>query len=233
MSEFKLAICRELPVVVIGNKYYLLDTLCRNTRVDGSIVIDNVDFSTGLNVSQSTAEDSSFLSQALGAHINGVLGSDFLCNFHTIVDYRCGSIYVSRMVRDFCGWTSQNLDANWMPIVEMAINGESKRFLLSTGFGISYLRNYKVSSNDLILREYCDGASLQAQHTTDVYRVTASYGPCCIKLRIGQSLPQGLDAFLQGLNADGVVGYDFFSRFKVGLNCFSASFKVCESNGWN
>ena len=231
MSEFKLSICRELPVVEIGYKYYLLDTLCRNTRVDGPVVIDDSDFSTGLDVARSTAEDCSFLSQVLGAHINGVLGADFLCNFHTIVDYRGGSIYVSRRVRDFCGWTAQNLDANWTPIVEMTINSESKRFLLSTGFGIGYLRDFKGSSRDLILREYCDGASLQTQHVTDVFCIRASYGPCCVKLRIGQSLPAGLDAFLQNLHADGVVGYDFFSRFKVGLNCFGASFNVCESIG--
>ena len=230
MSEFKLVTCRELPVAKIGHKYYILDTLWMGTKIGGSVMIDGTDWAD-LTGTRSTEEEQANWSRAIGAHIDGVLGSDFLCGFHTVIDYRGGKLSLSRNVHDFGGVTIQGLDASLRPVLDMTVSGEQKRVLLSTGFGISYFRNFCGSSNDCVLREYSDGASLHAPHVTEVFRAAAFWGPSRINLRIGKCLPSGLDDFLSELNVDGVVGYDFFSRFKVGLNTFSASFAVCESNG--
>ena len=185
MSEFKLVTCRELPVAKIGHKYYILDTLWMGTKVDGPVMIDDTDWAD-LTGSLSTQEEQVNWSRAIGAHIDGVLGSDFLCNFHTIIDYRGGILSLSRNVHDFGGVAIQGLDASLRLVVEMTVSGEQKRVLLSTGFGISYFRDFCGSSNDCVLREYSDGASLHAPHVTEVFRVVAFWGPSRINLRIGK-----------------------------------------------
>lgn len=228
MSDFKLAICCERPIVKIGQKFYLIDTL-GHTMVGDSVVVDNVDWAGACGVLHDNNKVCARLSQSIGVHLDGVLGSDFLCNFHTVIDYSAGSVGMSRCVRNFEGWRACDIDATLAPVVDMTILGKRLKILLSTGFGISYVRGVNRGSDDLVLRGYCDGAPLGFSHITEVFRVAAFFGPSRVVLRIGRDLPPCVNDILDGFHVDGVVGYDFFSRFKVSLDALNTSFMVCES----
>jgi hypothetical protein len=226
MSTFKLVTCRELPIANIEGKYYLLDTLCPKSSLNGSIMIDGSDFANSLDFRQNDEDERVSLTKKVGTRIDGILGTDFLGNFFTIFDYRGGIFHISRHVREFSGLKVNGLDAKLKPIIKISIDGEEKRVLLSTGFGISYFSNICVSSNDWLLRDYRDSASLQVEHITDVFQKEAFLDASRINLRVAKNMPQGLEGFLQGANVDGIVGYDFLSQFKICLNPFDTTFSV-------
>ena len=155
------------------------------------------------------------ISNLLGMHVDALVGNDILSHFNVGIDYAGGTITFSDEVLDLPGAIELPFKLLiGVPNVTMTLQGEEHRFFLDTGAKISYV-SAQMTQGLTPVETASDFYPGFGNFDTPVYNMEASVAGQPFNVRIG-NLPPVLEATLIGLSGTaGVIGYDFFNRFKV------------------
>lgn len=214
MSKFQLELFQGLPIIRDGEHTLLIDTgapssihtssplsFCSNTYNCLSNFM-------GLTVSS--------LSEMLGTEITTLLGADIVSDYAVIFDYSNQEVEFHKQDIEFEGEEVAISRCMGIPIVDLSIDAQRFKFFLDTGAKISYLPESITSSFPSIGREE-DFYPGYGTFTTDCFAIQTSFGGRLFGAKFG-NLPAILQTMLIGGGVDGIIGYDFFTNFRILLD---------------
>lgn len=167
------------------------------------------------------------ISNLLGMHVDALVGNDILKQFHVLIDYAGGTITLGDEAFEMPGAIELPFDMSFgVPKVNMTLQGEERRFFLDTGAKISYVSSRMTQGLESV-ETASDFYMGFGNFDTPIYNMEASVAGQPFTVRIG-NLPPVLEATLIGLSGTaGVIGYDFFNRFKVVLDYTNGKMLLC------
>jgi predicted aspartyl protease len=167
-------------------------------------------------------DDLAASSGALGVHIDGVLGNDFLCKFTVTLDYSAGSVTFDHMPVLHRGVPTKLHRIGNRYFVHLNFDGVSLIFLLDTGTNFSALSNSGWSRLNESKRTLSVINGIRSSGTTATSRLV-----CIHQLTIGgasyENLPMRVQpptsvGFFANAGVDGLLGSDFLKQFVVSLD---------------
>ena len=158
------------------------------------------------------------ISNLLGMHVDALVGNDILQHFNVLIDYAGGSITIADEDLELPGAVALPFELSFgVPKIAMTLQGEEKRFFLDTGAKISYVSSRMTAGLESV-ETATDFYVTIGNFDTPIYNMEASVAGQAFNVRVG-NLPSLLEISLIGLSGTaGVIGYDFFNRFKVLFN---------------
>ena len=167
-------------------------------------------------------DDLAASSAALGVHIDGVLGSDILCNLEATLDYSAGSVTFGSISATHRGVPIRLRKIGNRYFVPLSSDGVSLTFLLDTGTNFSSLSSsgwLRVSQNKkgwpTIDGVRSSGTSASSKlvciHRMSIGR--ASYEKLPMRIQ-----PPTLAGIFANPDVSGLLGSDFLRRFVVSLD---------------
>lgn len=155
------------------------------------------------------------ISNLIGTKIDALVGYNILKHFNLLIDYQEGSITFSDENTELPGATTIPFTAGFgVPRITVNLLGESKSCFLDSGAKISYI--HSKTTQGLTPEGTDSDFYLGFGHfDTPIFPIETSMGDQSLTVRYG-NLPPVLEvSLLTLLNADGIVGFDFFNNFKV------------------
>lgn len=192
----------------------LIDTGSPFSIFDGtSLDFCGRQFPKGLSMCSADA-----ISNLLGMHVDALVGNDILKHFNVLIDYAEGTISFSDESLNLSSAIELPFDMSFgVPKVNMTLQGEERRFFLDTGAKISYVSSQMTQGLESV-ETASDFYMGFGNFDTPIYNMEASVAGQSFNVRVG-NLPPMLEGTLIGLSGTaGVIGYDFFNRFKVQLD---------------
>lgn len=183
--------------------------------------------SAHVNSIKMMTDDLSASSDALGVHIDGVLGDDILRDFVATLDYSAGSVTFDPISARHHGVRIKLRNIGNRYFVDLSSDGVSLTFLLDTGTNFSVLSSSGWSklnqTKDALLA--IDG--IRSSGTSGTSKLV-----CIHQMRIGPASYQNLAmrvepptsaGILANLDVSGLLGSDFLRRFVVSLDLANQS----------
>ena len=198
-------------IIEDNGKTLLIDTGSPFSIFDGaSLDFCGRQFPKGLSMCSADA-----ISSLLGMHVDALVGNDILKHFNVLVDYAEGTITLSDEALNLPDAVELPFDLSFgVPKVNMTLQGEERRFFLDTGAKISYVSSQMTQGLNSV-ETATDFYMGFGNFDTPIYNMEASVAGQSFNVRVG-NLPPILEGTLIGLSGTaGVIGYDFFNRFKV------------------
>jgi predicted aspartyl protease len=167
-------------------------------------------------------DDLAASSGALGVHIDGVLGNDFLCKFTVTLDYSAGSVTFNHIPVLHHGVPIKLHRIGNLYFVHLNSDGVSLIFLLDTGTNFSALSNSGWSRQNESKRALPVIDGVRSSGTTATSKLV-----CIHQLTIGrasyENLPMRVQpptsaGFFANAGVDGLLGSDFLKQFVVSLD---------------
>lgn len=155
------------------------------------------------------------ISGLVGIDIDALVGYDILKHFNLLIDYRGGSITFSDEKMQLPGATTIPFTAGFgIPKITMNLLGKPLSCFLDSGAKISYVTAKSTQG----LTPECSDSDFYlgfGRFDTPIFPIETSVGGQSFTVRYG-NLPPVLEvSLLKLLNADIIVGFDFFNRFTV------------------
>ena len=210
-KEFTINNYDKHLIIEDNGKTFLIDTGSPFSIFD-SAAIDFCGHQFPRGLAMCSATD---VSNLLGMHVDALVGNDILKHFNVCIDYATGTISLSDEALDLPDAIALPFDMSFgVPKISMTLQGEERRFFLDTGAKISYVSSQMTQGLDPI-ETASDFYMGFGNFDTPIYDMEASVAGQPFQVRIG-NLPSVLEGTLIGLSGTaGVIGYDFFNRFKV------------------
>jgi predicted aspartyl protease len=167
-------------------------------------------------------DDLAASSGALGVHIDGVLGNDFLCKFTVTLDYSVGSVTFDHMPVLHHGVPIKLHRIGNRYFVHLNFDAVSLIFLLDTGTNFSALSNSGWSRLNESKRALSVIDGVRSSGTTATSKLV-----CIHQLTIGrasyENLPMRVQpptsvGFFANAGVNGLLGSDFLKQFVVSLD---------------
>lgn len=194
MGVYKIDFYKNVPVIEKDGAKWMFDTGCPFSYPNPMVALNGK------------------ISEFLGVPALRMMGLDQMGEY-LIVDYSEHQIIVAEKRLEFAGKSlSFDLGFSGCPYVNVSIDGHFYDCYLDTGANISYLRN-------LNLKNYTLSESVQECDVmgnlwrTETVCVPAKIADIDFSVRFGDA-SKNL-AFQMGCDKDGVLGFDFFKKFKV------------------
>lgn len=214
MSSFRLDFFDKHPLIKAGEQTILVDTGAPSSlSVNGELRFGEFRHSCDVEIHGITVPG---ISELLGASITGLMGVDILSQYKVLIDYRGGSISFLRGDSSSEAGSASLTNFMGIPIVKLSIDGVERSMFLDSGATISYLQAS-------LLRGYISSGVMDDFHPsygpfkTDLYELETNIAGWEFKAVYGV-LPAPLEEGILRRHAVGVIGYDFFSNFKVLLD---------------
>lgn len=198
-------------IIEDNGKTILVDTGSPFSIFDGtSLDFCGRQFPKGLSMCSADA-----ISDLLGMHVDALVGNDILKCFNVLIDYAESAITLSDEALNLPGAIELPFDMSFgVPKVNMTLQDIERRFFLDTGAKISYVSSQMTQSLESV-ETVSDFYMGFGNFDTPIYNMEASVVGQSFNVRVG-NLPPILEGTLIGLSGTaGVIGYDFFNRFKV------------------
>jgi len=214
MKKFNLEIFDGHPIIQDGENRILIDTGAPSTiHVADNISFGGELFSCSENYMGLTAAS---LSEHLGTKITTLLGTDILSEFRILFDYRNLEVSFSKGEIQLGGEQFELSNFMGIPIIELLVGNQRKKFFLDSGAKLSYLSQSVTNSYTSVGKEE-DFYPGVGKFETDCFDIPTRLGEVEFVARYG-NLPSLLQMTLMLGGTDGVIGYDFFSNFRVLLD---------------
>ncbi len=160
--------------------------------------------------------NSEYLSKEIGSKIHGLLGMDIISKYPILFDLQHGFIFVDDDTQYYTAFSSFDLPFN-MVCIELYVNGQRVRLIVDTGAKISYIDSSLINRHNSIGTEQ-DFSPLFGHFCTNLYK-------CNVHLLQGESIvltfgtpPSLLSDFLKKMKVQGIIGIEFFKRFRLQLS---------------
>ena len=155
------------------------------------------------------------ISNLLGMHVDALVGYNVLKHFAVLFDYGKGEITFSDEGLSLPDAEAIPVDTSFgVPKVKMSLLGHEGLFFLDTGAKISYVASattHRLTPDETDTDFYVGYGDFE----TPIFHLETSIAGKPFRVRYG-NLPKLLECTLMGLSGTkGVIGYDFFSSFKV------------------
>ncbi len=214
MRFFPLHLHEGHPIIESGDDVILVDTGAPTTIH----VRPELDFCSSLHhtATEYMGLNTDRLSEMLGKRITTLLGADILSNHVVFFDYPNGQIGFGPERPEIPARELDLLDLLGVPIIPMTVGGYSVRLFLDSGTRLSYLSRGQTAGLSSVGNED-DFHPVVGRFQTPIFEVPVMWEDTSLKLRFG-NLPPVLEMTLSLGNASGIIGYDFFSRFRVWLD---------------
>lgn len=159
--------------------------------------------------------DSEYLSKEIGGEIHGLLGMDIICKYPILFELRNNFIFVDDDAFYGSSYPSFILPYN-MVCVGLTVNNRFIRLIVDTGAKISYIDSSLVEGQNPIECKQ-DFSPLLGHFSTNIYECEIKHWhDSRIKLSFGTP-PPALSVIFATMNVQGVLGIDFFKRFRLQL----------------
>ena len=194
MTVYKIEFHKNVPVVEKDGAKWMFDTGCPFSYPNPMVYLNGK------------------ITEFLGIPDLRMMGMDKMGKY-LLVDYSGQQIIVAEEKPEFTG-KSLNFDFGFSgcPYINLSVDGHSCECYLDTGAQVSYLRN-------LDLRNYEHSEPVQECDVmgnlwkTETAFVPAKIADMDFSVRFGEADKNM--AFQFGCDKDGVIGFDFFRKFKV------------------
>ena len=165
------------------------------------------------------------LSQLAEIDFTTLMGLDILSEYKVILDYSGGTMTLYEDEKPQFDGTDIILErANGVLLVPAGVLGHRLTLALDTGATLSYIDPDVVRGIQPAGMQ-SDFHPMAGRFETPVYHADTTIGGRRFMTRYGV-LPSFMASVLRITGIDGVVGYDFFSAFKVYLDCMNGILKI-------
>lgn len=158
--------------------------------------------------------DPNAMSEELNQKILGLIGMDIMTKYDNIVfDYHSGQITIDAVIDDRCLSVIPSYNIMGASAVDLLIEGKTARMFMDTGAPTSYISPQFIIGQSA-LEHVHDYHPFYGEFWSDTYQLTTKIQGNDVKMNFG-TLPAILQRPINMMGADGVIGYDLFSRFKL------------------
>lgn len=211
-TTFKIEFVDGYPMIVDGENTIVIDTCCPVTfHEDDTLTFLGTDYTPAKSFRDETLRR---LWDYTDQMFTTWMGMDVLKNYKLVLDYANNEItFLSQDEPGFEGETAKLYDGDGV----YAVKADGwMNMLVDTRSRLSYLsRCFTMSlKTDGQQEEFYHGAG---RFETPLYNLKCDFCGRKFDVTYG-NLPQILDMTLMMAHVDGVLGYDFFKRFKVMLD---------------
>lgn len=214
MEKFQIILFEGLPIISDGENTMLIDTGAPSTiHASDSLHFCSKNYSCTTNYAGTTV---SKISAMLGTNITTLLGTDVLAGYKILFDYKNKVVEFSEQENTFDGKVTTISSFMGIPIITMTIGNQKLNFFLDTGAKFSYLSNSITSSYEIIGVDE-DFHPVLGKFETKYFEISTRFDDYDFTVKYG-NLPPMLQKTLISGKADGIIGYDFFKRYKVVLD---------------
>jgi hypothetical protein len=156
------------------------------------------------------------VSNLLGMRITTLLGTDILSQYKIVIDYRERQFILSENKLEEFGHLIPFDFIQKIPVLELEIKNRKMRFFLDSGAKISYL------DSDLTTHLNSKGQEEDfypgiGSFSTPIYEVLTQIGGHGFNANYG-NLPKNMEQLLRHNQIQGIIGFDFFMNFRVGID---------------
>lgn len=187
----------------------------------GQIVLGNETFNVPSSVLGVTSE---YLSQKVGKEINGLVGMDILNKNPIMISLKDKMMFINddahyeKILRQV-GELSRS---GGLMGIEMLINGQLARMIVDTGAKISYVKGpfvegleSKGEADDFL--PYIGDFKTSLYPCTTTLLFETNHEEVSYKQDFGE-MPPTISKIVSTLNMDGIIGYEFFKKFRLQIN---------------
>ncbi len=177
------------------------------------IEIDNKLWLVDTGASSSFGISSAALAQMTGVECEGILGTDLLHQYDSIIDVPGGemSMATEMLLHDGVSVFMQD-SSSGIPMIYPLIDGIEYKMFLDTGAQLSYFQNHSITDYP-IAGTVEDFHPTIGKFETYTYDVPITLGGITFTLPCGM-LPPNLEKWLP--QSDGIIGNEIFSKRSVG-----------------
>jgi len=145
-----------------------------------------------------------------------LLGMDIIGRYFTVFDYRARTITFSEEPMVMTGQRLEMGQYMNVPIIQVQVEGTPRRMYLDSGARLGYLTQTATQGRHAEAVEQDFHPSI-GRFETPVFRLPGTVEGMSFEARYG-NLPAALEGLLSRTWTNGILGHDFFSRFKVGID---------------
>ena len=214
IKTFSIELISGVPIIRDNDHVILLDTGSPYT-IHNSTSFNFLDKNYRVQTSAG-AFNIENISEKMGMQITTLLGMDILKDLSIIFDYHNNQISLSED-EDFEGEEIAININSGIPVIPVLIIDQYIPMLLDSGAQLSYLKR-DITQHHKNLGETEDFYPTIGRFTTTKYLIFSGLGPHLFEVFYG-NLPKPLEGFLSKIDGNnGILGYDFFAKFKLCLN---------------
>ena len=156
------------------------------------------------------------LSDLVRYQITTLMGTDILGKYLIEFDYSRQKVTFRNADSDFEGTAIPIISLMNIPVVNLGINGQQLRFFLDSGARLSYL-NEKYTFGSKSLGEEEDFYPGIGRYRVPCFLMETLAGNSPFLVKYGTP-PDRVIQLLKACQVDGIIGYDFFARFRITLD---------------
>ena len=216
IKTFSIELISGVPIIRDNDHVILLDTGTPQT-IHNSTELNFLDqnFRVNTNYGQITSQT---ISENMGQPITTLLGMDILKDYKIVFDYE--KLEISLLTadeEDFEGEVIQVSSHLGIPVIQVAPVDQYIPMFLDSGAHLSYVKSIHTQYHKNC-GETEDFHPTIGKFTTTKFLSSSRIGQHYIDVYYG-NLPPKLSIYLSLLNGDnGILGYDFFAKFKLCLD---------------
>ena len=175
-----------------------------------SLCGENIDVPTSfINV------NSEYLTKEIGGEIHGLIGMDIISKYPILFDLKNGVIFFDDDAQYISSFPTYNLPGKLF-YIELYVNGVKVRLAVDTGANTSYLLAHFVEGK-LSIGSKRDFSPLLGDFNTNLYECNVQlFHNKSIVMTFG-TLPSSVATSLELLNIQGIIGIEFFKKFRLQL----------------
>ena len=214
MKSFNLEIFKGHAIIRDADNIILVDTGAPSTvNETTSFSFFNKEYNTITNYMGLIVEN---LSELLGMKITTLLGADILCEYKIVFDYKNSQILFSEDEIDFEGEEVLLNSFMGIPIITLMIENKPINCFLDTGAQLSYLPSTITASyqSSGTKEDFYPGLG---RFNTNCFQINTAIGKESFEVNYG-NLPEILQMTLMMADTQGIIGFDFFNKFRVKLD---------------
>lgn len=203
-------------ILACAGRIMLVDTGSQVSLTD----CDSFAFAGKLHKKRSGFKDKAIqmVRELLGFHIDVLLGMDVLADYALTIDYKRQTLEVSDEPMNFGGApTIQFMTVfSKVPFVRANVGDKQYYMALDTGAKISYVR--KEATDGVEPVDFSsDFHPVYGRFETEIFELDVTVGDHSFMCEFGV-LPPSFPVDLSKMMLGGVLGYDFFKKFRVRLD---------------
>ena len=159
-----------------------------------------------------------FLTEKVGVEIAGLLGMDIICKYQVWIDVATGVDFLDFESVDnglpYCRQVA-TFNVAGIPGIIVEINGRRVRLLFDTGAPVSYIADSFIAGTPVVdTVEDFSPLTGGESYTVDLHLLTTGFAGETFDVAYG-SMPPTVAMLLKAYGADGIIGYDLMSKFRV------------------
>ena len=216
IKTFSIELISGVPIIRDNDHVILLDTGTPQT-IHNSTELNFLDqnFRVNTNYGQITSQT---ISDNMGTPITTLLGMDILKDYKIVFDYE--NLEISLLASDEEDFEGEEIPLTshlGIPVIQVAPVDQYIPMFLDSGAHLSYVKSIHTQYHKNC-GETEDFHPTIGKFTTTKFLSSSRIGQHYIDVYYG-NLPPKLSIYLSLLNGDnGILGYDFFAKFKLCLD---------------